>query len=129
MEELKRPLKRELLGDLKPILEAQRIQLPDIEWVMSEEERRSSFDSIAPAPITIQPMLDQVLARGGRPQGEHMGPEILASPPLHSSLELDTIDNLAQPTTCNLVLMIRGSFQMEVRRGLVYPHQTMLDDI
>jgi hypothetical protein len=129
MEELKRPLKRELLGDLKPILEAQRIQLPDIEWVMSEEERRSSFDSIAPAPITIQPMLDQVLARGGRPQRERMGPEILASPPLHSSLELDTIDNLAQPTTCNLVLMIRGSFQMEVRRGLVYPHQTMLDDI
>jgi hypothetical protein len=58
-----------------------------------------------------------------------VGPEILASPPLHSSLELDTIDNLAQPTTCNHVLMIRGSFQMEVRRGLVYPHQTMLDDI
>jgi hypothetical protein len=25
--------------------------------------------------------------------------------------------------------MIRGSFQMEVRRGLVYPRQTMLDTI
>jgi hypothetical protein len=25
--------------------------------------------------------------------------------------------------------MIRGSFQMEVRRGLVYPRQTMLDNV
>jgi hypothetical protein len=39
------------------------------------------------------------------------------------------IDNLAQPTACSLILMIRGSFQMEVRRGLVYPRQTMLDTI
>jgi hypothetical protein len=33
------------------------------------------------------------------------------------------------PTTYNLVLLIGGSFQMEVGRGLVYPHQTKLDDI
>jgi hypothetical protein len=39
------------------------------------------------------------------------------------------IDNLAQPTTYNLILLVRGSFRMEVGRGLVYPHQTMLDDI
>jgi hypothetical protein len=51
------------------------------------------------------------------------------SPPLHSSMEPDIIDNLAQPTACNLVLMIRGSFRLEVRKGLVYPHQTLLDDV
>jgi hypothetical protein len=25
--------------------------------------------------------------------------------------------------------MIGGSFQMEIKKGLVYPHQTLLDDI
>jgi hypothetical protein len=40
-------LKRELLGDLKPILEAQGIQFPDITGVMIEEEHRSSLVSIA----------------------------------------------------------------------------------
>jgi hypothetical protein len=44
-------------------------------------------------------------------------------------LELDTIDNLAQPTTCNLDVMIRGSYRMEVGKGIVYSHQTLLDDI
>jgi hypothetical protein len=39
------------------------------------------------------------------------------------------IDNLAQPTTCNVILLIGGSFRMEVRRGLVYPCQTMLGDV
>jgi hypothetical protein len=39
------------------------------------------------------------------------------------------IDNLAQPTTCSLILLVRRSFRMEVGRGLVYPHQTMLDDV
>jgi hypothetical protein len=38
-------------------------------------------------------------------------------------------DNLAQPTTCIIMLLVGGSFQMEVMRGLVYPHQTMLDDV
>jgi hypothetical protein len=54
---------------------------------------------------------------------------VVASPPLHSSLEPDTIDNLPQQITCSLVLMIEGSFRMEVRRGLVYPHQIMFDNI
>jgi hypothetical protein len=45
------------------------------------------------------------------------------------SIKPDTIDNLAQPTTCNIILLVGGSFGMEVRRGLVYPHQTMLDDV
>jgi hypothetical protein len=47
VEELKRQLRREVLGDLRPILEAQGIQFPDIGGVMSDEERRSSFASTA----------------------------------------------------------------------------------
>jgi hypothetical protein len=39
------------------------------------------------------------------------------------------IDNLAQPIASNFILLVGGSFQMEVRSGLVYPHQTMLDDV
>jgi hypothetical protein len=101
----------ELLGDLKTILEAQGIQFTDIAGVMSEEEHRSSLASTA---------------GGWRPHGEL---HVEAPPPLHSSLEPDTIYYLAQPTACNLVVMIGGSFWMEVRRGLVYPHQTLLDDI
>jgi hypothetical protein len=55
VEELKRQLKKELLEDLRPILEAQGIQFPDITGVMSEEDRRSSLASIVVAPITIEP--------------------------------------------------------------------------
>jgi hypothetical protein len=40
-----------------------------------------------------------------------------------------TIDYFAQPTSCNLILLVGGSFRMKVRRGLVYPRQTMLDDV
>jgi hypothetical protein len=47
VEELKRQPRRELVGDLRPILEAQGIQFPNIGGVMSDEERRSSFASIA----------------------------------------------------------------------------------
>jgi hypothetical protein len=47
VEELERQLKRELLRDLKPILEAQEIQFPDIAGVMSEEEHKRSFVSTA----------------------------------------------------------------------------------
>jgi hypothetical protein len=64
MEELKRYIKRELVGDLKPILEAHGIQFPDIVGIMSEEEHRSSLASTMVAPITIEPT-DQVSARGG----------------------------------------------------------------
>jgi hypothetical protein len=39
------------------------------------------------------------------------------------------IDNLTQPTACNLILLVGESFRMEVGRGIVYPHQTMLDDV
>jgi hypothetical protein len=45
------------------------------------------------------------------------------------SIELDTIDNLAQPIACSIILLVGGSYRMEVERGLVYPHHTMLDDV
>jgi hypothetical protein len=84
---------------------------------MSDEEHRSSF---------------AYKAATGRPQGLHQTPMSRLveghEQPL-SSIKLDMIDNLAQPTTCNLILLVGGSFQMEVGRGLVYPRQTMLDDI
>jgi hypothetical protein len=66
VEELKRQLRREIVGDMKPILESQGIQLPDIARVMSKEERRSSLASTAMAPNTIE-LTDQVLVGGGRP--------------------------------------------------------------
>jgi hypothetical protein len=47
VEELKRQLRREVLGGMRPILEAQGIQFPDNGLVMSDEERRSSLASTA----------------------------------------------------------------------------------
>jgi hypothetical protein len=38
------------------------------------------------------------------------------------------IDNLTQPTSCNIMLLVR-SYRMKVGRGLVYPRQTMLNDV
>jgi hypothetical protein len=98
MEELKRQLRREVLGDLRPILEAQGIQFPNIGGVRSDEERRSSL---------------AFTAGGGRPQGElHVPASGLIEgheQPL-PSIEPDTIDNLAQPTSCILILLVRGRF-------------------
>jgi hypothetical protein len=45
------------------------------------------------------------------------------------SIESDTIYNLTQPITCSLILLVRGYFQIDVGRGLVYQCQTMLDDV
>jgi hypothetical protein len=47
MEGLKRQLRSEVLGDLRPILEALVIQYPNIGAVMSDEKRRSSLASTA----------------------------------------------------------------------------------
>jgi hypothetical protein len=91
VEELKRQLKRELLGDLKPILKAQGIQFLDIARVMSEEEHRRSLASIA---------------GGGRRHGELQVP---ASGPVEghdqplSSIEPDTIDNLLSQQQATLL--------------------------
>jgi hypothetical protein len=100
IEEMKRQLRREVLGDLRPILEALGIQFLNVGAAMSDEVRRSSLASTA--------------VGGGRPH------EDLQAPVSGSSIEPDTIDNLPQPTTCNLILLV-GSYRMEVGRGLVYP--------
>jgi hypothetical protein len=101
-------LRREVLGDHKPILEALGIQFPNIGAVMSDEQRRSSLASIA---------------AGGEWQHED-----LKAPVSGPSIEPDIIDNLAQPIACNLMLLVRN-FRVEVRWGLVYAHQTMLNDV
>jgi hypothetical protein len=108
MKELKRQLRREVLGDLRPILEASGIQFSNIGAVMSDEERRSNLASI--------------VAGGERSH------EDLQAPASGPSIKLDTIDNLAQPTVCSLMLLV-GRYRMEVGRGIVYPCQTMLNDI
>jgi hypothetical protein len=84
---------------------------------MSDEEHMSSF-----API----------AMARRPQREHQAPAsglIEGYEKPLPSIELDTIDNLAQLISFSLILLVEGSFRMEVERGLVYPRQTMLDDV
>jgi hypothetical protein len=43
-----RQLRREILGDLRHILEASGIQFPNVSAVMSDEERRSSLASTTP---------------------------------------------------------------------------------
>jgi hypothetical protein len=89
---------------------------------MSEEEWRSSLASTAATPITTEPT-DQVPTGGGWP---HRELQVAVSRPVEG---LDMIDNLAQPTTCSLVVMIKGSFQIKVGKELVYPYQTLLDDV
>jgi hypothetical protein len=108
MEELKRQLRREVLGDMMPILEASGIQFSNIGVAMSDEEHRSSLASI--------------VAGGGRPHEDHQAPAF------GPSIEPDMIDNLAQPIAYNLMLLV-GSYRMDDGRGLVYPCQTMLNDI
>jgi hypothetical protein len=101
---------------LKPILESQGIQFPDIAGMMSEEECRSSLTSTTATPMNIEPA-DQV-PESGRPHE-----------PTQHSLEPDMIDNLAHLTTCSIVVVIRRNYRLEVRKGLVYPHLAFLDDI
>jgi hypothetical protein len=53
----------EVLGNLRPILEASGIQFPNTGEVMSDEERRSSLASIAVGvgPFSIEPdMIDNL---------------------------------------------------------------------
>jgi hypothetical protein len=49
--------------------------------------------------------------------------------PTQPSLEPDTIDNLAHPIACNLVVDVEGNYQMELGKGLVYPHLALLGDV
>jgi hypothetical protein len=45
VEELKSQLRREVVGDLMPILKAKGIQFPNTGGVMSDEERKSNLVS------------------------------------------------------------------------------------
>jgi hypothetical protein len=45
------------------------------------------------------------------------------------SLEPDTIDTLAHPTPCSLIISIFGDYRMEVGKGIVYPRMYTLDDV
>jgi hypothetical protein len=72
---------------------------------MSEEERRSSLASTT---------------RGGQPHGEIQvptsGPVEVHEQPL-PSFEVNTIDNLAQPTSCILILLVGESFAWRSGEG------------
>jgi hypothetical protein len=94
--------------------------MPDIGAVGNEEERRSSLASIAAAPNTE--LADQASA-GSVPQENPLG--AMFGP----SLETDTIDTLAHPTPCNLIITISGDYRMEVRKGIVYRRMYTLDDV
>jgi hypothetical protein len=94
--------------------------MPDIGVIGNEEESRSSLASTAAAPNTE--LTDQASA-GSVPQEN---PLRATSGP---SLEPDTIDTLAHPTPCNLIITISGDYRMEVRKGIVYPRMYTLDDV
>jgi hypothetical protein len=61
-EELKRQLRREVLGNLRPILEASDIQFSNIGGVISDEEHRSSLASTAAGggPLIELDMIDNL---------------------------------------------------------------------
>jgi hypothetical protein len=118
MEELKTQLRRELLGFLKPIFESQGIQFLDIASMMSEEECRSNFAFTTKSIINTK-VVDQV-AMSGWPHGLEVamsGPGGIEEPPW-PSLESDTIDNLSHPIARNLVVLVGGSYRMEVRKWI-----------
>jgi hypothetical protein len=94
--------------------------VPDIGAAGNEEERRSSLASITAAP-NIE-LADQTPA-GSAPQENLL---VATSGP---SLEPDMIDTLAHPTPCNLIITISGDYQMEVRKGIIYPRMYTLDDV
>jgi hypothetical protein len=120
IEEIKQQVRIQLLGDLRPIFESQRLPMPDIGAVGNEEECRSSLASTAAAPNTE--LADQAPA-GSVPQENPLG---ATSEP---SLEPDTIDTLAHPTPCSLIITISGDYRMEVRKSIVYPRMYTLDDV
>jgi hypothetical protein len=120
IEEIKRQVSIQLLGDLRPIFESQGLPMSDIGAVGNEEKHRSSLASTTVAPNTK--LADQAPA-GSVPQENPLG---ATSGP---SLEPDTIDTLAHPTPCRLIITISGDYRMEVGKGIIYPRMYTLDDV
>jgi hypothetical protein len=101
IEEIKRQVRIQILGDLRPIFESQGLPMPDIGAIGNEEECRSRLASIAAAPNTE--LADQA-STGSVPQENPLG--AMSGP----SLEPDTIDTLAHPTPYNLIITISGDY-------------------
>jgi hypothetical protein len=121
IEEIKRQVRIQLLGDLRPIFESQGLPVPDIGAVGNEKERRSSLASIVAAPNTK--LADQAPVGSGWPQENAL---VATSRP---SVEPDMIDTLAHPTPCSLIITISGGYRIEVGKGIIYPRIYTLDDI
>jgi hypothetical protein len=94
--------------------------MSDIGAVGNEEKHRSSLASTAVAPNTEH--ADQAPA-GSVPQENPLGATF------GPSLEPDTIDTLAHPTPCRLIITISGDYRMEVGKGIIYPRMYTLDDV
>jgi hypothetical protein len=120
IEEIKRQMRIQLLGDLRPIFESQGLPMSDIGVVGIEEERRSSLASTTAAPNTE--LADQAPV-GSVPQ------ENLLGAMFGSSLESDTIDILSHPTSYRFIITISVDYRMEVGKGIVYPRMYILDDV
>jgi hypothetical protein len=120
IEEIKRQVRIQLLGDFGPIFESQGLPMPNIGAVGNQEERRSSLAYIAVAP-NIE--LADLVPAGCVPQENPLG--VTSGP----SLEPDTIDTLAHPTPCSLIITISRDYRMEVKKGFIYPRMYTLDDV
>jgi hypothetical protein len=111
----------QLLEDLSPIFESQGLPVADIGAVGNEEERRSSLASTTAAPNTE--LANQASTGSGRPSEN---PLVATS---GHSLELDTIDTLAHPTPCSLIITISGGYRMEVGKCIIYLRMYTLYDV
>jgi hypothetical protein len=128
IEELKRQLRRDILENLKPLFESQGLQFPDIPRMMNEEDHWSILASTMVAPMNKG---DDQVAWSEGPEGLEVpaADTIAIEYQPQPSLESNTIDNLAHPTTWNLIVLVVGRYRIEVGRGLVYPNFTLLDDV
>ncbi|XP_025801493.1 uncharacterized protein LOC112880989 [Panicum hallii] len=98
-----------MFGKLKTIFESQGLSFPDLLGSTMSEERRDSFACTA----------------AGASQSR--GTERAIMP---TSVEPDTIDGLARPTRCSLLVQLVGdSSFMEVGNGLVYPGMSQLEGV
>jgi hypothetical protein len=99
IDEIKKQVKMEMFGELKTIFESQGLSFPDMPGSTMSEERRDSFACTA----------------AGASQSR--GTERAIVP---TSVEPDTIDGLARPTRCSLLVQLVGdSSRLEVGKGLV----------